>query len=154
LFLVAPYALGFHLDISAHELAIIRAWQLLPAHVPPGPVWLLPLSSFFRVGVRLGVVFSSWSVLGGILLWRFRDDIDRSDVFGDLLFVGSILLLVLNAFVWILPASPALYPDRIMLLMVLPASNLLAEAFEATRRRLAGSTRSRLAVGCAGLAIS
>jgi hypothetical protein len=135
--LMAPYLGGLALEVSEAERQWIARWQRLPVHVPPGPAWLLPLGLVAHVAVRLGVVFTVW-LAAAIAVRRWA----RFALGEELSFSAVVLLLVLNAFVWVLPGSYAIYPDRITLLLVPPAARILAGAWDALAPRLA---RARLA---------
>ena len=82
-----------------------------------------------QIGVRLGGFAAG--VLGLAVLLRLpplRRRFTRGcpPMGEELIFLGLVLLLVCNALVWWLPGSYALYPDRIMLLAVLPVGRVVA----------------------------
>ena len=141
--LAAPYLLQFDLDLTQAEIDWIRAWQRRPSHAPVGPDWLLPLTSVFQIGRRLGFVFLA--VLVAATAWVLMKD--RRALVAPVLGVAVILALVVNAELWILPASYALYPDRIMLLMIFPGSQIIIRAFESLNRlALASGPAHRLGI--------
>jgi hypothetical protein len=141
--LAAPYLLQFNLDLTQAEVDWIRAWQRRPSHAPVGPGWLLPLTSVLQIGRRLGFVFLA--ILLAATAWVLMKD--RRGMVGPVLGVAIILLLVVNAELWILPASYALYPDRIMLLMIFPGSQIIIRAFESHNRLpLASGPAHRLGI--------
>ena len=143
LVLAVPYLLQFNLDLTQAEIDWIRAWQRRPSHAPLGPDWLLPLTSVFQIGRRLGFVFLG--VLSGATVWCLRKD--HNAIVVPILGASVILILVVNAEFWMLPASYALYPDRIMLLMIFPGSQIIINAFEHfTRLPLASRRTVRLGV--------
>lgn len=114
LLILMPYAARWHVSLSAAELAWIRRWQTLPPHIPPGPVWAYPVTWIWYVGMRLGVIYAGWVALA-LLARRW---VSAGTIREELLAGGTTLLIVVNALVWILPQSYALYPDRVALLLV------------------------------------
>ncbi len=129
--LTAPYLAGFAPPLSPDELATTHRWQLLAEHVPPGDGLgrLLHLSGF--LGHRLGEPIMLWTALAlGLCLGLGRRPPVRDGVFAL-----AVLLLVFNAFVWLLPASYVLYPDRLLLLLLWPIAAVIGRALAAVSAR-------------------
>ncbi len=142
-----PYLARFHAVPSPATLTLIRDWQRLPVHVPPGPLWAYPVTVFWYIGARLGPICALW--IGAALVVR-RWTLAAS-IRDDLLFAGLTLLVVANAVVWVLPASYALYPDRVMLLFAPIGARVIAVSVDAWSK--GRSTRARWA-GVAAVAAS
>lgn len=130
--LLLPYLAQLTLELTVAELDWIRGWQRLGAHVPPGPAALLPVTIFWHIGRRLGLVLLGWLVVA-LVLRRVRRP--APPIVEDLVLGAGVLLLVLNARVWVLPASYAIYPDRVMLLLILPAARIIGSALSTLRPR-------------------
>jgi hypothetical protein len=139
--MLAPYLARFHAALSPAEVEWIRHWQRLPVHVPPGPLWAYPVTLVWYIGARLGPLFALW-VAAALLVWHRTRRVAIGD---DLLFGAFVLMLVVNAVVWVLPASYALYPDRIVLLLTPVGGRIIGVAADAwpgwrsRRARLAGA---------------
>jgi hypothetical protein len=150
-FLALPLLAAWHVPLSAAELDAIRHWQRLPVHVPPGHgLALLPGLAVYVVR-RLGALLPVWVVAAlGVRRWSGL----RRAPWEEATFAGATLLLVLNALVWVLPASYVLYPDRTVTLLIVPAALLVAEAAEASSR-VAPARRERLGprLAAVGLAL-
>ena len=144
---LVPYLARFEVAPSAATLALIRHWQRLPAHVPPGPLWAFPLTVFWYVGARLGPICALW--IGAALV--VRRSTPAGPIRDDLLFACLTLLVVENAVVWVLPGSYALYPDRVVLLLAPIAARVIAVSVDACAR--GRSTRAMWA-GVAAVAAS
>lgn len=139
--LIAPYLSTFGLSLTEAELTWIHEFQVLPMHVPWGPMWAWPATFPLHVARRLGWFFGLGLVLALVALWRNHRtnattaitatsvDLKEAAVWFLLAFV-----LVLNAHPWVLPASYAIYPDRLMLLLVFPAARVCGWAAETSQR--------------------
>ncbi len=117
-----PYLVGWNAPLSAGEISWIRNWQHLPQHLPPTHGW-------FTIPLLAGVFAKAFGLL--FVFWVFLAVLRRrfSSVFRppDMVFALGVFLIIMNAFLWWLPASYALYPDRVRLLFLLPAGFLIAD---------------------------
>jgi hypothetical protein len=124
--LTLPYLRSFGISLTPDQLEWIHRFQLLPKHVPWGEPWLWPVTFVPHVARRLGWFFGVWLVLAvAYLVKQRRRSIHLAEAAA---LFALVFLLVCNAAPWLLPASYAIYPDRIMLLLVLPAARVLALA--------------------------
>jgi hypothetical protein len=135
--LLLPYLLYLGVNLTAAEKEWIHDWQLLPKHIPWGPIWSWPATFIPHIARRLGWFFGIWLLLAiGRLIWRRGDAPEDQRIFlmDVSLWVVGVFLLVLNSEPWVLPASYAIYPDRLILLLILPLSGVLALALNTIPR--------------------
>lgn len=124
LLLAMPYALGAHPVVSTHEVEWVQRWQRDSWHSYRGTwhdfthtIWPY-LYQHFAYGV--GVLAFA---LGAQLFVRDRRMLAWAP------YAIVVLLLVLNSRYWVLPASPALYPERMLVLLLAPTCAGTAAAF-------------------------
>jgi len=138
--MLAPYLVRFKLVLSEGEQESIFNWQLGGATNLPEPGWWLPLNLLPYVVTRLGPL-AAWLALALLIRRRGRGP----GIQEELLLLVLPIALVLNAYVWILPASYALYPERVLTLLILPAARIIADAAEglwpALQQRMSGERR-------------
>jgi hypothetical protein len=149
-----PYIARFQAPVGPDELNWIRQWQSRPMHVPLGPTWAYPVTSIWYVVTRLGIFCAAW-IAAALVARRW---IPSAPIGDDLLMAGLALALVVNARFWILPASYALYPDRVVLLLTPVAARVIGISLDGWNRRRSRRARfaGALAVGAsvaAGMAI-
>lgn len=127
--LALPYVFGARPAVSAHEIAWVKHWQRDMWHSYTGS-WenfYVTIWPYFYQHFSDGVVVMGASVLAQIFIR------DRRQL-AWIPFVAMVLLLVLNSRYWFLPASPALYPERMLALAIAPACALTAVTFAALAR--------------------
>ncbi|MBT9560254.1 MAG: hypothetical protein IV100_29765 [Myxococcales bacterium] len=148
--LMLPWATGVHVDLTPGERQWIQEWQRLPSHVPNVPGWLVPPALVWHVGVRLGVPFVLLLAAG---LWLGRRHRVHPGVLEGALVLAT-LALIANTYVWWLPGSVALYPDRLGNLFTLPATLLLARVLDAEAiRPTLGLVPRRVLLALGGVAV-
>jgi hypothetical protein len=127
--LALPYIFGARPAVSAHEIAWVKHWQRDTWHAYTGnwENFYATIWPYFYQHFSYGVVVMGASVLAQVFI-RDRRQLAWAP------FVVMVLLLVLNSRYWFLPASPALYPERMIALMIAPACALTAVTFAALAR--------------------
>jgi hypothetical protein len=118
--LLTPYILSLSaksLMITPQILAQAKSWQAFD------------LISTYR-SLFLALPIMGLSALG--LLITIKQDKITSQRY--LLVLAAVALLILNSYFWILPVSPALYPSRVALLLILPFSLFSAKAIDTLKR--------------------
>ncbi|MEO7114003.1 MAG: hypothetical protein ABI183_26420, partial [Polyangiaceae bacterium] len=127
--LALPYLFGARPEVSAHEIAWVMNWQRETWHAYRGTwenfAWTI--WPYFYQHFSFGVVVMGVSTLAQVFVR------DRRQL-AWIPFVAVVLLLVLNSRYWFLPASPALYPERMLVLLLAPACALTAVTFAAIAR--------------------
>ncbi len=136
--LALPYVLGAHPHVSTHELQWVLRWQRANEHAYDGTwrdfAWTIWPYAFRHMewGIAVG------GVAVGAQIW-IRD---RRQLPWIAFGLGA-LLLTLNSRYWILPASPALYPERMLRLLLAPMCAVTAAAFAAVGKRIRAWTFGR-----------
>jgi hypothetical protein len=133
-----PYVLGAHPHVSTHELQWVLRWQRANEHAYNGTWqdfgWTIWPYAFRHMewGIAIGAAAT------GAQIW-IRD---RRQLPWIAFGLGA-LLLTLNSRYWILPASPALYPERMLRLLLAPMCALIAVAFATVGKRIHAWTFGR-----------
>ncbi len=130
-FLALPYLLGAHPEVSTHELRWVLNWQHQSAHSFHGTwedfAW--SIWPYLFQHMEYGVAVAALAIAAQLGLRDKRQ-------LPWIAFVLAALLLTLNSRYWILPASPALYPERMIRLLLAPMSVLTAMVFAAVGKRI------------------
>lgn len=142
--LVMPYLLGAKPKVSPSEIAWIARWQRNTWHAYEGRWQNFPLT----IGPYLYKHLDAGALLlGAAALDQARRRSRDAAIFAP--YVLVVLLLVLNSRYWVLPGSPALYPERMLVLLLVPGAAFLAsslDAFADAARALPGFARAALAL--------
>ncbi|MEO6419432.1 MAG: hypothetical protein ABIP39_08510 [Polyangiaceae bacterium] len=136
--LALPYLLGAHANISSHELRWVMNWQRQPGHGYRGTWEDFPWSIWPYVYQHMEYGLGVGVLAAFAQLW-FRDKRQLP----WLVFALGALLLTLNSRYWVLPASPALYPERMLRLLLAPMCVTTAVVFGAFERRAQSWTLGR-----------
>ena len=146
-----PCLLHLRNPLSAAELAVTREWHRTALQIPSwasgswllaGPAWIVDrLGPLVIVAVALA------------LLLRGRPS-PRHGLGEEGLFALVVLALAANSLVHVLPFSPLLYPDRVITLLVVPGTLVVAKSL-ATLDPVADARRSpRILAATGGLALA
>lgn len=122
--MLAPYLTRFKLVLSEREQEAIFNWQNSGATTLPELDLLFPVNLLLYVLMRLGPLMG-WLVLALVVRRR-----GGQGILEEVLLLVLPLALVINAYFWVLPASYALYPERVLILLILPAARIIADAAE------------------------
>jgi hypothetical protein len=127
------YATGTRPEVSAREVEFTRWWQREMPHAYRGTAANFAVTIWPYAGRMLGGNWVAAALAGvaGALVARGRRQLPW------IVFALVALLLVLNSRYWVLPGSPGLYPERMVLLLLVPAAAMLAAALETARGALA-----------------
>lgn len=122
--LAIPFVFGARPHVSTNELEWIQRWQRTTGHGfhETAHGFLKAIGPYLLLHFWLGVI-----VLGaGVVAQAAIRDV-RQLAWAP--YVIVTLLLVLNCQYWILPGSPALYPERMLVLLLAPGAALTAQIF-------------------------
>lgn len=135
--LALPYLLGAKPVVSKHEIAWIARWQRTTWHAYEGRWQNFPIT----IGPYL-MKHLDWGValLGAATLDQARRRNRDAAVFAP--FIVVVLLLVLNSRYWVLPGSPALYPERMLVLLLVPGATFVAASIDGVGRALGALPRA------------
>ena len=129
------YATGTHAEVSQREIDFTRSWQRDMPHAFRGRAADFAVTIWPYLDRMLG---RTWTVAAGVGLAVAALSRDRRQLpWAAYALVAA--LLVLNSRYWVLPGSPALYPERMAELLLAPAAAALAASVAWGRSALAAA---------------
>ncbi|MEP5764041.1 MAG: DUF6541 family protein [Halieaceae bacterium] len=143
-----PYLLSIDVHVVTPQVTDwIRGWVRESPHSWQGDItnflWTIPHYAADRLGWKYLLLTGIFCVPIG-LAWT-QSTKRPAVIFAGMLLVAG-MLLILNSQYWVLPLSYLIYPERVMLLLIVPLSMLLAMGLESALSRIS-KPRQATAVG-------